>query len=132
MQNVTHEQGVAVVTLPENGNWFDEGVVLRLEEVLREQALSIDRPFIVIDMRWVDNFGSKFLGALYATHKQLRGRGGRLAVCDVASPFCDEILTIVRADQVFDICESRQAAIDGLLRGIPAASACSSKRHAAL
>lgn len=65
---------------------------------------------VVIDFSHVAYFGSLMLEALRMLWNSVHHAGGKMALCNV-SPVGREILEIARFDQLWPVCESREAAI---------------------
>lgn len=65
---------------------------------------------VTIDLGEVPYFGSTVLEWMVLIWKQIRARGGRLAICN-CSELGHEILTAARFDSLWQICDNRAGAI---------------------
>ena len=122
MDGVVADRGVMVVTLAQQYDAFSEAATQNLEATLRELAEVADPPRVLLDMSQTNCIGSTFLAAVFAAERRLKKRKGRLALCQV-TPFCAEVLEIVKAERVLNICPNRDDAIRKLLEQVPAPNA---------
>jgi anti-anti-sigma factor len=65
---------------------------------------------VVVDLRRTDYYGSTALGFFVRVWKRVRGRGGRMAWCNV-SAHEEEILRLARLDRLWPVCPSREEAL---------------------
>lgn len=79
-------------------------------------ALVAEKPQarIVVDFANVDHMSSSALGMLITLHKRVREKNGQLRLCNIR-PSILEIFTITRLNEVFQICPTREAAIQEVL-----------------
>jgi anti-anti-sigma factor len=97
---------------------------LAAEEVKPELRLllaQLDDPGVlhaVVDLEHVAYFGTSMLEVMHAVWRRLRDRGGRLAVCGV-SGVGREVLRVSRFDTLWEIHDSRQAALEAVSRTEP-------------
>jgi anti-anti-sigma factor len=68
---------------------------------------------VVLDFHETDYFGSTAVGFFLRLWKQLRGRGGRLAFCNVSEHERD-ILQVTGFDRLWPICASREEALQAV------------------
>lgn len=65
---------------------------------------------VVLDFRRTDYCGSTALGLFLRLWKRVRGRGGRMAFCNV-SEHEREILAVTKLDGLWPVCRSREEAL---------------------
>lgn len=65
---------------------------------------------VVIDLSHTEYFGSDFIAVLLKIWKRVRGRGGKMALCNVAPPARD-VLAICELDQIWPIHDSLESAV---------------------
>lgn len=93
-----------------------EDIVADVSEVLLEASRS-SPPKVLIDLNHVEFFSSTFIETLFRVWNRLRAQeGGTFALCQL-HPYCLEILTILNLHTVWDIYESREAALAGMSGG---------------
>ncbi|MBA3708283.1 MAG: STAS domain-containing protein [Planctomycetes bacterium] len=74
-----------------------------------EHVSGIDR--LVIDLSGVSSLDSSCLGPLVQKMREIKDKGGRLALAGVDSPALQEIFALTRFDKVFPIYATRNEAL---------------------
>jgi len=67
-------------------------------------------PYLIVNLAEADFLDSAAIGTLVALTKQARDRGGNLWLANVPAPIV-RVLTILRLDQFFDICDDIDSAL---------------------
>lgn len=106
-------QPTLIVVPQENVNsLIDDRVqpeLMRLFTILADPAVRN----VVIDFGQIEYFGSSMLEALLKLWKQVSSLGGKMAVCNI-SQIGREVLQVGRFDTLWDVCESREAALQAV------------------
>ena len=97
----------AVIRIPEDSLGAPDGVAP--DQRLLRLVDELDRPHLTLDFGAVDFLSSVGLGTLLTIHKQLRSRGGRLAVVNVR-PHVYEVFAVTRVTTVLDVRGQEEAA----------------------
>ncbi|HHH76202.1 MAG TPA: anti-sigma factor antagonist [Phycisphaerae bacterium] len=92
---------------------LDEVIIAEIGDQLNSMATGSQSPRMVLDFSAVSHMSSSALGMLITLHKRLRERDGELRLCCV-QPSIYEVFVITRLNEIFQICKSRQEAIDSL------------------
>ena len=71
---------------------------------------------VVLDLERCDYGGSSALGMFLKMWKWVSSRGGKMVLCNVSANE-REVLQVMKLDQLWTICDSRQAALDHLHDG---------------
>lgn len=115
--DINRQGDVVVVTLlREVTALTDDHLLAELGEVLDELKEG-EATHAVIDLQQVSKFGSSFLEALRRVWNAAREQGGRVAICNITELGRD-IIRIAKFDSVWQLCETRQEAIESV-RGMP-------------
>ncbi|NLF30100.1 MAG: STAS domain-containing protein [Planctomycetes bacterium] len=107
------EQGSAYVVQFAGPRLLDEVVIARSAAQLEALVRQASGPRLVLDFAAVEHMSSAALGMLITVHKQVRQRGGRLALCQVR-PGIYEVFAITKLNEVFQIYHDRTQALAGL------------------
>jgi anti-anti-sigma factor len=103
-------QPTLIVVPQENVNsLIDDRVqpeLARLFTILAESAVHN----VVVDFGQIEYFGSSMLEAMLKLWKHASSLGGKMAVCNL-SEVGREVLQVGRFDTLWDICDSREAAL---------------------
>lgn len=110
--NVTDVDGVTVVELKDR-KILDEMSIMQIGEQLNALVADCDYPRFVMDFANVGHMSSSALGVLITLHKRIRENHGQLRLCNI-QPAIYEIFVITRLNEIFQVCQSRQEAIDSL------------------
>ena len=97
----------AVIRIPEDSLGAPDGVAP--DQRLLRLVDELDRPHLTLDFGAVDFLSSVGLGTLLTVHKQLRSRGGRLAVVNVR-PHVYEVFAVTRLTTVLEVRGQEEAA----------------------
>ena len=106
---VTKQNDVTVVELMDQ-KILEEGSIAKIGEKLYA-LVAAGAPSLVLDFAEVGYMSSSALGMLITLNKRVREKDGRLWLCNI-KPSIKEVFTITRLDEVFTLCDSRQAALD--------------------
>ena len=109
------ENGVTVVALGDEYANLDESTLKATSARLLEIALTAVPPLVVVDMTRTRFFGSTFLGTLFLMWQRVTARNGKFAMCGVQG-LSAEILTTAQADRLWELYDSRDAAVNSLTR----------------
>jgi len=111
---MTVEQvGDVVIVELKDRKILDEVSIMQIGEQLNALVLQAEAPKMVIDFTNVGHMSSSALGVLITLHKRVRERRGKLQLCCIQSAIY-EIFVITRLNEIFDICQSRQEALDSM------------------
>jgi len=109
---VEHAGSVIVVELKDR-KILDEISIMQIGEQLNALVVETEAPKMVIDFTNVAHMSSSALGVLITLHKRVREKRGRLQLCCIQSAIY-EIFVITRLNEIFEICQSRQEALDSM------------------
>ncbi len=109
---ITAEADVKIVELMDE-KLLDESTIAGIGERVCALAAAEDTPRLVLDFANVGHMSSSALGMLITLHKRVREKNGRLALCNI-SPSIHEVFVITRLNEVFTICDDRDAAVDSV------------------
>ena len=107
------QQGAARIVEFSDSKLLDEVEISRIGEELAALVASEDKPQLVLDFSNVVHMSSSALGMLITLHKQVRQRGGRMALCSIR-PEIYKVFSITKLSGVFQIYDSRTTAIAGV------------------
>jgi anti-sigma B factor antagonist len=108
----TRTDGLVVVELADR-KILDEAIISQIADQLYALAAEADAPKLVLDFVNVSHMSSGALGMLITLHKRVREKSGQLRLCNI-SPSIFEVFVITRLNEVFTVCETRDAAIGDL------------------
>ena len=92
---------------------LDELSISQIGEQLNSLVVAQEQPKLVLDFANVSHMSSSALGMLITLHKRVRERNGQLRFCNIR-PTIYEIFAITRLNEIFQICDSLEAAKDSL------------------
>jgi anti-sigma B factor antagonist len=92
---------------------LDEAVISQIAEQLYGLVGESETPKMVVNFLNVSHMSSGALGMLITLHKRIREKGGELRLCNIR-PSIYEVFAITRLNEVFRICETRDAAVGDL------------------
>ncbi len=107
-------QGDALVVSPlfTFASFTEADIVDEWQEVQKQlDAPSISH--VVVDLGQIPYFGSTVLEWMVQMWKRVKGKGGKLAICNV-SPIGREVLSAARFDMLWGVRTSREEALDWL------------------
>ena len=110
--NVSQTGSATVVELIDR-KILDEVTILEIGEQLTTLVSQADVPRLILDFGSDRHLSSSALGMLITLHKRIREKSGLLRLCNI-QPAINEIFEITRLSEVFEIAESREAALAGL------------------
>jgi len=109
---ISAEGDVTVVALTER-RILDEVGISEIGEQLGSMAIQSPKPKFILDFASVAHMSSSALGMLITLHKRIRERNGELRLCNI-QPAILEVFHITRLSEIFNICSSRQEALDSM------------------
>ncbi len=92
---------------------LDEVNIMEIGKTLTSLVADTDKPKILLDFSNVSYMSSSALGVLITVHKRIREKQGQLALCGI-QPSIYEIFTITRLNEIFNIYETHQKALENL------------------
>lgn len=111
---ILKQDGVTVIVLGEQYDNLDEPALEAAATELLEIAQAADPPLIVVDMGRTKFFGSAFLGTMFRVWRRLTTRSGKLCVSCATGP-CAEVLQVTQVDRLWNLFETREAAVESLI-----------------
>jgi anti-sigma B factor antagonist len=109
---VSAQDGVTVVELTER-RILDELAISEIGDQLKGLIAQAPTPRMIVDFTAVAHMSSSALGMLITLHKHVREKGGQLRLCGIG-PAIYEVFVITRLNEIFQICKSREEAIQTL------------------
>ncbi len=91
-------------------NILDEANIQAIGEEIDTIISASSAPKLLISFANVDHLSSAALGTLITINTKIRNRGGKLCLADI-DPQIYEVFVITRLNQLFDIHESKEAAM---------------------
>lgn len=91
-------------------NILDEANIQAIGEEIDGIIADSPSPKLLISFSNVDHLSSAALGTLITINTKIRNRGGKLCLADI-DPQIYEVFVITRLNQLFDIHESKEAAM---------------------
>lgn len=91
-------------------NILDEANIQAIGEEIDGIIAKSPSPKLLISFANVDHLSSAALGTLITINTKIRNRGGKLCLADI-DPQIYEVFVITRLNQLFDIHESKEAAM---------------------
>jgi anti-sigma B factor antagonist len=110
--NITTEGAAILVELADK-KILDEVSISQIGEQLNSLVAGSPQPRLVLDFSSVGQMSSSALGMLITLHKRLREKNGQLRLCGI-QPAIYEVFVITRLNEIFQICQTRQEALDSL------------------
>ena len=109
---VTVSGDVTVVELTDR-KILDEVNISQIGRELNGLVTRSDDPKVILDFTNVVHMSSSALGMLITLHKRIREKKGQLRLCNI-QPSIYEVFVITRLNEIFQISQSRQEALDSL------------------
>lgn len=109
----TQEAGAWVIQFIDT-DILDELSIARLGEELNELIGRMQRPMLVLDFANVAHMSSSALGMLITLLKKVQAANGAMRLCNIR-PVIREVFDITKLADLFDIHESRSAALARLV-----------------
>ncbi len=110
--NVTAEGGVTIVELTDR-KILDELSISQIGERLQGLVAKAEDPKFILDFSSVGHMSSSALGMLITLHKRIREKKGQLRLSGIQPPI-HEVFVITRLNEIFDICQSKEQALETL------------------
>jgi anti-sigma B factor antagonist len=110
--SISQRDDVTVVVLADQ-RILDEMSISRIGKQLTDLVARSSVPRLVIDFRNVTNMSSSALGMLITLHKRVREANGQLRLCNI-QPTIAEVFKITRLDEIFQIVDSQDDAVDSI------------------
>jgi len=108
---ITDENNVKVVELTDR-KILDEISISQIGEELIALVSQMENPRVVLNFASVSHMSSSALGMLITLHKRIREKNGQLKLCNI-QPAIYEVFVITRLNEIFDIHQSLQQALEG-------------------
>lgn len=110
--NITEQDDIIIIELTDR-KILDEINITQIGEKLNSLVASSGEPKMVMDFASVSHMSSSALGMLITINKRVRERKGQLKLCNI-QPAIYEVFVITRLNEIFDIYQSRDKAIESL------------------
>jgi len=110
--NITEQDDITIIELTDK-KILDEINITQIGEKLNTLVADSGDPKIVMDFASVSHMSSSALGMLITVNKRVRERKGQLKLCNI-QPAIYEVFVITRLNEIFDIYQSRDKAIESL------------------
>lgn len=110
--NVTTVGDISVVELADR-KILDEVNISEIGEQMNSLVAESDNPKLLVDFANVAHMSSSALGMLITLHKRIRQKEGELRLCNI-QPSIYEVFVITRLNEIFEISQSRQEALESL------------------
>lgn len=108
------ERGVTVVTFIER-KILEAAHILELGEELLQLVEKDGNKDLLLDFSSVEFLSSAALNKLIILDKKVKSKSGQLKLCNMM-PEIREVFVITRLNQLFDIVDTREKAMDGFQR----------------
>jgi len=110
--NISSENDVTIVELTDR-KILDELSISQIGERLQGMVAKAENPKMILDFSNVGHMSSSALGMLITLHKRIREKKGQLRLSGIQPPIY-EVFVITRLNEIFEICPSKQEALDTL------------------
>ena len=111
------ENGITVVTFIER-KILEAAHILELGEELLQLVEKDSNKDLLLDFSSVEFLSSAALNKLIILDKKVKSKSGQLKLCNMM-PEIREVFVITRLNQLFDIVDTREKAMDGFQRAKP-------------
>ena len=108
------ERGITVVTFIER-KILEAAHILELGEELLQLVEKDDNKDLLLDFSSVEFLSSAALNKLIILDKKVKSKSGQLKLCNMM-PEIREVFVITRLNQLFDIVDTREKAMEGFQR----------------
>ena len=110
---ILQQNGVTIVALGSKYQKIGEDVVSTIGDILLEAAQA-DPPLVIVDLSQTEFFSSSFIELLFRVWNGIHPQEGvRFALCGL-TPYCAEILSVTNLDTLWEVYETREAAVEAL------------------
>ena len=106
------QEGAATVVELIDRKILDEVAIMEIGDQLASLVSQTDLPKLVLDFQNVGHMSSSALGMLVTLRRQINDKKGVLRLCNI-QPTIQEIFTITRLGEIFEIKSSRDDALEG-------------------
>jgi len=110
----SQENGITVVTFIER-KILEAAHILELGEELLQLAEKDENKQLLLDFSSVEFLSSAALNKLIILDKKVKSKSGQLKLCNMM-PEIREVFVITRLNQLFDIVDTREKAMEGFQR----------------
>jgi anti-sigma B factor antagonist len=110
----SQENGITVVTFIER-KILEAAHILELGEELLQLAEKDENKHLLLDFSSVEFLSSAALNKLIILDKKVKSKSGQLKLCNMM-PEIREVFVITRLNQLFDIVDTREKAMEGFQR----------------
>lgn len=100
---------ITIVDFTEELQHVGEDVIPAVSRVVHE-AGEAPVPKVLLDLKYVQFFGSSFIEILYRLWQQMETREGRFVICGLR-PQCLEVLQVTNLDKLWTLCPDRAAGL---------------------
>lgn len=111
-------RGITVVRFVER-KILEAAHIQELGEELQHVVEHDGKPDLLLDFDKVEFLSSAALNKLIILDKKVKAKSGQLKFCNLM-PEIREVFVITRLNQLFDIAETREKALEGFKRATPA------------
>lgn len=113
---ILYEHGVTVVTFGPDPTSLTED---RIPEILQAMLAAVpgSHPCLLVDLSYVEFFGSSFIEVLFRVWNRIQQSEGRFALCSL-SPNCSEVIQVTNLDRLWPMFPTREAALQALRKPI--------------
>ncbi len=100
---------ITIVEFGEELQHLGEDVIPTVSRVVHD-AGEAPIPKVLLDMKYVQFFGSSFIEVLFRLWQQMQTREGQFVICGV-HPQCLEVLQVTKLDKLWAICPDRETGL---------------------
>jgi anti-sigma B factor antagonist len=108
---------ITIVDFGEELRHLGEDVMPAVSRVVHD-AGEAPVPKVLLDLKYVQFFGSSFIEVLFRLWQQMETRGGLFVICGL-HPYCLEVLQVTNLDKLWTICPDREAGLTFLRTDVP-------------
>jgi anti-anti-sigma factor len=102
---------VTIIVFGSDLKQLDEVNIAEVGRRLVELTEKLPHPMLVLDMKTTEFFGSSFIEALFRVWKKLNAApGAKFAIANL-QPYCREVLEVTHLDKLWNLFDSRDAAV---------------------
>ena len=113
---IVHEDDVVIMTPVSDLRELDFGTTEKSASKVFDLLAEKKAKHVVIDLSKTDYYGSTALGFSVKLRKRVADQGGQMAICNISKHEL-EVLQVTRLDELWPICDSREAAIEAVRSG---------------
>lgn len=92
---------------------LDEAAIDSIASTVLATAGTCEPPRLLFDLRDANFIGSAVVELLVRATKQVRQRGGVVAICCL-TPFCHDVVHVTRLDLLMPVFPTREVAVDAM------------------